>query len=103
MKKKIIKRRSYKDKIGEMVYFTDYESGVKSGKLVKVTPKFCNIEVNGKTQRKAKQNVYFSADDLQLKVIQESNEFLIEKFGINIFKMMDMLNDMSNKYPENFV
>jgi len=73
MKKKLIKRRIYK--VGSPAFFNSwYDDGrdqeIIGGEITKVSTKFCTINVNGKEMRKAKHNIYFSEDDLKLKILQ---------------------------------
>ena len=107
MKKKIIKRRSFK--VGMTAYFNSWYEDTKkpqellSGEIVNVTEKFCTVNVGGTKMKKSKNNVYFSEDDLQMKILQEANELLIQKYGMDIFKLIKIYDTMSEKHPEKFV
>jgi len=107
MKKKLIKRRSFKT--GMIAHFNQWNEDSEKpqqllvGEIIKVTEKFCTIDVNGKKMRKAKKNVYLSEDDIKLKILQDANDALVQKFGISILKLVDFYDTMSEKYPEKFV
>ena len=107
MKNKIIKRTSFE--LGMTVYFNQWnEDPEKSqqvlvGEIIKITEKFCTIDVNGKNMRKAKKNVYFSEDELKLKILRDANDTLLQKFGFGVLKLVDFYDTMSEKYPEKFV
>lgn len=91
--------------VGKRYYYqVEYTGKFNSGKVIKVTPKFCVLENDsGDTKRKSKHLLFETEDAVKLDVIKKIDAIIQEQYFVNILELSKIFKEMLEKYPEKFV